>query len=343
MLNVYNRNYERIGYIESYSYLSWVRRYSIVGEFELKCAPENLPLLSLGNILAKINDNEGAIIETILIESVEQEVITVRGRFLGVVLESRIIWDTENLQGDLGQCIGQLINNHAINPGDTDRCIPGLSYESILIGKNISMQVSFKNLLETVTGIISEAGIGIKAVLTKDGILLSLYMGREHPFVFSREFENLLSQNYTDSIKDYANIAKIAGEGEGSSRQIVVLGDEVGFNRKEIFVDAKDLRVSEYENNEQYLKALELRGKERLFERRRRESFDAVANTNSNLVYRVDFDLGDIVTVKSSLLGISRRLRITEIIETYDADGLHVDLVFGDPLPTLGERLKGVV
>jgi hypothetical protein len=166
LLNVYNRNYERIGYIESYSYLSWVRRYSIVGEFELKCAPENLPLLSLGNILAKINDNEGAIIETILIESVEQEVITVRGRFLGVVLESRIIWDTENLQGDLGQCIGQLINNHAINPGDTDRCIPGLSYESILIGKNISMQVSFKNLLETVTGIISEAGIGIKAVLT---------------------------------------------------------------------------------------------------------------------------------------------------------------------------------
>ena len=127
MLNVYNRNYERIGYIESYSHLSWDRRYSIVGEFELKCAPENLPLLSLGNILAKINDNEGAIIETILIESVEQEVITVRGRFLGVVLESRIIWDTENLQGDLGQCIGQLINNHAINPGDTDRSIPGLS------------------------------------------------------------------------------------------------------------------------------------------------------------------------------------------------------------------------
>jgi hypothetical protein len=56
LLNVYNRNYERIGYIESYSYLSWIRRYSTVGEFELKCAPENLPLLSLGNILAKIND-----------------------------------------------------------------------------------------------------------------------------------------------------------------------------------------------------------------------------------------------------------------------------------------------
>lgn len=343
MLNVYNRDYERIGYIESYSYLSWVRRYSTVGEFELKCAPENLPLLSLGNILAKINDNEGAVIETILVESVEQEIITVRGRFLSVLLESRIIWDTENLQGDLGECIGQLINNHAINPIDTDRIISSLNYESILVGKSISMQVSFKNLLETVTGITNEAGLGIKAILTSNGVSLSLYMGREQPFVFSREFENLLSQNYTDSVKDYASIGKVAGEGEGSDRQIIVIGNETGINRKEIFVDAKDLRLSDYENNDEYMKALELRGNEKLFERRRRESFDAVANANSNLAYRKDFDLGDIVTVKSSLLGISKRLRITEIIETYDADGLHVDLVFGDPLPTLGERLKGVI
>lgn len=343
MINVYNKAYERIGFIESYSYLSWVRRYSSTGEFELKCAPENLPLLSLGNILAKNGDNEGAIIETILVESVEQEIITVRGRFLTVLLESRIIWNTEKLQGDIGQCIGQLINNHAINPVEFDRLIPNLSYESLVIGKNISMQVSFKNLLEAVTGITSETGIGIKGVLTAGKISLSLYIGQEQPFVFSREFENLLSQNYTDSIKDLANVAKVAGEGEGTDRQIIVIGEAAGLARKEVFIDARDLASSEYGDNEKYLKALELRGSEKLYEKRRRESFDAVANTNSNLVYRKDFDLGDIVTVKSSLLGLSRRLRITEIIETYDETGLSVDLIFGDPLPTLSERLKGVI
>jgi hypothetical protein len=343
VINVYNKAYERIGFIESYSYLSWVRRYSSTGEFELKCAPENLPLLSLGNILAKNGDNEGAIIETILVESVEQEIITVRGRFLTVLLESRIIWNTEKLQGDIGQCIGQLINNHAINPVEFDRLIPNLSYESLVIGKNISMQVSFKNLLEAVTGITSETGIGIKGVLTAGKISLSLYIGQEQPFVFSREFENLLSQNYTDSIKDLANVAKVAGEGEGTDRQIIVIGEAAGLARKEVFIDARDLASSEYGDNEKYLKALELRGSEKLYEKRRRESFDAVANTNSNLVYRKDFDLGDIVTVKSSLLGLSRRLRITEIIETYDETGLSVDLIFGDPLPTLSERLKGVI
>ena len=343
MLNVYKENYERVGYIESYSYLSWVRRYSEVGEFELKCAPENLPLLSLGNLVTKSGDKEAGLIETILVESVEQEIITVRGRFLPVLLESRIIWETENLNGDIDDCVGQLIENNAINPVDANRMIPNLTYENELIGKNISMQVSFKNLLETVTSILSEAGIGIKGVLSESGVVLSLYVGREQPFVFSREFENLLSQNYTDSIKDYANLAKIAGEGEGSEREIVVIGDAAGRKRKELFIDAKELRLSEYENNEKYLEALKLRGNEKLYEMRRRESFDAVANTNSNLVYKVDFDLGDIVTVKSSLLGISKRLRITEIVESYDADGLHVDLVFGDPLPTLNEKLKGVI
>ena len=343
MLNVYKENYERVGYIESYSYLSWVRRYSEVGEFELKCAPENLPLLSLGNLLSKSGDKEAGLIETILVESVEEEIITVRGRFLPVLLESRIIWNTENLQGDIGDCIGQLIESNAINPVDEDRLISNLDYENLPIGKNISMQVSFKNLLDTITSILSEAGIGIKGILSGNEIILSLYMGREQPFVFSREFENLLSQNYTDSIKDYANLAKIAGEGEGSEREIVVIGDAAGRKRKELFIDAKDLRLSEYENNEKYLEALKLRGNEKLYEMRRRESFDAVANTNSNLVYKVDFDLGDIVTVKSSLLGISKRLRITEIVESYDADGLHVDLVFGDPLPTLNEKLKGVI
>ena len=343
MINVYNKDYERIGFIESYSYLSWVRRYSSTGEFELKCAPENLSLLSLGNIVSKAGDTEAGIIETLSIESVEKEIITVKGRFLTSLLERRIIWNTESLKGDIGIVIGELINNHVIKPKDENRKIASLGYQEIATGKIIEGQISFKNLLETITAICSEEGIGFKGNLIGSGILYTLYLGKELPFVFSREFENLLSQNYTDSIKDYANLTKVAGDGEGPDRQVVIIGDSEGLERSEIFVDARDLASSEYENEEKYLEALKQRGHEKLHERRKRESFDAVANTNSNLAYREDYDLGDIVTVKSNLLNLSKRLRITEIIETYDENGLHIDLVFGDPLPTLGERLKGVI
>jgi hypothetical protein len=343
MLNIYNKDYQRIGFIESYSYLSWVRRYSQVGEFTLKCAPENLPLLSLGNILAKVGDDEGGIMETILVEAVEKETITVQGRFLTALLGKRIIWETEILNGDIGSCVGQLLNNQAINPLDPNRKIPMLGYKETVTGKTVQRQISFENLLEAVASLCGALGVGFKGILADGGVLVSLYQGRKQPFVFSREFENLLSQNYTDSQRDFANVAKIAGEGEGPARKIVVLGAGEGLERSEIYVDARDLALSEYDTEEDYCQALQARGRERLYERRRRASFDAVANTNSNLTYREDFDLGDIVTVKSSLLGISQRLRITEIVETYDENGLHIDLIFGDPLPTLGERLKGVI
>ncbi len=343
MLNVYNKDYERIGYIESYSYLSWTRRYFSSGEFALKCAPENLPLLSLGNVIAKVSDAEGGIIETILVEAVEKEIVTVQGRFLPALLGKRILWGREVLDGDIGLCIGQLVNNHAINPADPNRKIPHLHYQEISIGASVQKQISFQNLLMAVTDLCRSEGVGFKGLLEDGGVLLSLYLGREQPFVFSREYENLLSQNYADSLQNFANVAKIGGEGEGLARKIVTTGDSTGLERSEIFVDARDLSSSEYETEEDYFKVLMERGNESLFERRRRVSFDAVANTNSNLIYRQDFDLGDVVTVKSNLLGFSQRLRITEVTETYDEKGLHVDLVFGDPLPTLGERLKGVI
>ena len=49
-----------------------------------------------------------------------------------------------------------------------------------------------------------------------------------------------------------------------------------------------------------------------------------------NLVYRVDYDLGDRITIESQELGISQDVRITEVRETYSAQGLEeVELVFG--------------
>ncbi len=302
-----------------------------------------MPLLSIGNVIAKVKDDEGGIIETILVEAVEKEIVTVQGRFLPALLGKRILWEREVLDGDIGLCIGQLLNNQAIDPEEPRRTIPNLHYQEISTGKIVQGQISFKNLLTAVTDLCSSEGVGFKGVLKDGDVLLSLYLGKEQPFVFSREFENLLSQNYADSLLNFANVAKIGGEGEGPARKVITMGDFAGLERSEIFVDARDLALSEYETEEDYFKALVSRGNESLFERRRRVSFDAVANTNSNLTYREDFDLGDVVTVKSSLLGFSQRLRITEVIETYDENGLHVDLIFGDPLPTLQERLKGVI
>ncbi len=338
MLNIYNPTYERIGFVENFSYLSWHRNYSSCGSFELKVSPENIELFQIGNIITKTGDTEAAVIEYIALESVEKELLTVKGRFLTSLLSRHIVWNTVNLNGDLGQCIKQLIEENCINPADSIRKIQRLTFAETSLSVLINKQVSHNNLLEVIVALCTESSIGVKADLIGTVATISLYKGRELPIVFSREYENLLSQNYTDSILNYANVAKVGGEGEGSARIFVIVGDDDGVNRREIFVDAKDLRSEEYSNQQEYLSALENRGEEKLFELRRRQSFEAVVNPHSNLTYKTDFDLGDVVTIRSKLLNIDLRLRITEITETYDQSGLNLDIVFGDPLPTLTDR-----
>ena len=108
------------------------------------------------------------------------------------------------------------MTNHLIAPQDTKRLIEKISFESEVLNKEIFMRISYKNLLEVVTAITSESATGLKGCLGFDGIIL--HEGIEHLMSF-QEFENLLSQNYTESIKDSANLAKIAGEGEGEERK----------------------------------------------------------------------------------------------------------------------------
>lgn len=109
--------------------------------------PENLPLLSLGNVIAKVNDAEGGIIETILVETVEKEIVTVQGRFLPALLGKRILWEREVLDGDIGLCIGQLVNNHAINPADPKGKYPTFTIRKSASGKMCKNRSVFRTYL----------------------------------------------------------------------------------------------------------------------------------------------------------------------------------------------------
>ena len=70
-------------------------------------------------------------------------------------------------------------------------------------------------------------------------------------------------------------------------------------------------------------------------------SFDAEVNPHGNLRYKVDFDLGQVVTVLSKKWGVTLAARITEIEESYDASGLALNIVFGKGALSLIQKLKG--
>ena len=341
-LYIYNPNRELTGIVESFEYLRWSRRYSQCGSFELKAiaTQENTALLKEGNIIWKNDDEEAGIIEHLELSQSEHEIITASGRFATSFLARRILWQTEILSGDLSDCALQLINNNLINPTDTARQITGISFSSPNLGIPVSTQISYRNLMDSVTDLCVASDIGIKTVFTPaTGIFtVTLYNGSNSQAVFSKEYENLTEQIYTESVADYANTALIGGEGEGTDRTFVAITSGSGETRREIFVDAKDLRAEDFGTD--YVNTLTFRGQSKLNEQAIRYTFDTSVNPHGNLTYKIDFDLGQTVKVISKAWGVSMTTRITEIEETYDADGQSISVVFGKAELTIAQKVR---
>jgi hypothetical protein len=341
-LYIYNSNRELEGIVESFEYLRWTRQYSQCGSFEIKAiaTQENADLLKEGNIIWKNDDEEAGIIEHLELSQTEQEFITASGRFATSLLARRIVWQTEILSGDLSACVEQLINNNLINPSDTARKITAISFSSPNLSVPISTQVSYRNLMDAVTDLCGVSDVGIKTVFTPaSGVFtVALYMGTESQAVFSKGYENLIEQIYTISASDYANTALVGGEGEGADRTFVAITSGSGETRHEIFVDAKDLREEDF--GADYIDTLVFRGQSKLSEQAIRYSFDTSVNPHGNLTYKTDFDLGQTVKVISKEWGISMTTRITEVEETYDADGQSISVVFGKAELTIAQKIR---
>lgn len=67
------------------------------------------------------------------------------------------------------------------------------------------------------------------------------------------------------------------------------------------------------------------------------ESFTAELDLSA---YRSRFDVGDIVTIRDDVRGISYAKRIEEVQESFDANGCTVSATFGQPLKTIYDLIK---
>ena len=164
--------------------------------------------------------------------------------------------------------------------------------------------------------------------------------------IFSNSFYNVRNVVYNRSNASYKNYAYVAGEGEGSSRVIVTVDNRApGEERKEIWVDARDLQSKDSAGNaisaDTYRQQLNQRGLEKLAEYRKVETVNSSIDNQANLVYKKDFDLGDLCTYINTDVGIAADKRITEIIETYEGAATELTITFGtDDITTVQQLIK---
>lgn len=233
---------------------------------------------------------------------------------------------------------------HFIN--QSKRGLP-LATAAVQGGVTISDQSRWKNLGDEVERVLIGAGRGEKYTFDADNkqIIFDTYLGVDRsrgnaddnpPVVFDLKYRNISEYTYTEDATVEQTTVYVGGQGEGVDREIIVTGNDVsGIDRTEVFVDARDV---------------ELGDTAKLTERAAQatipaaQTVSATAVADANLVYGVDYNLGDIVTtnvpvkryVKSSdyydpvTETIQVNQRITEVVITRENGAEHIDLTFGD-------------
>lgn len=336
---VLDRDLNAIGIIDDYKSLIWTPRYFEPGDFEIytNASEKTLELLQLDRYVTRPDSDMVGIIETVRIESNPElgDHIIAKGRDLGSILDRRIVWSQTNIDGTVENGVRRLLTENFISPKLSSRKI-----ENFVLGgsqgftERMSAQYTGDNILEVVVNLCKQNGYGFKVILNDEkNFEFQMYRGTDrsynqtsNPFiVFSPEFENIVSSDYSHDKSTLKNACNVAGEGEGVSRKTYGVGSVSGLDRREMFVDAGDIS-SELENDvtlstSQYNNLLIQRGKETLAENPATVSFEGEVESVRQFVFGRDYFLGDIVTVKNSY-GVTEHPRVIEVIQSHDQNGL---------------------
>lgn len=338
-LIVLNQQFEKIAIIDAYESLLWTDRYNSPGDFEIYTPVDKLSGIlkyPVANNYLQIKDSEHTmIIEDTTIESnIETgNHIKIIGRSLESILDRRIVWTQTDITGNLQNGIERLLNETIINPSDTDRKLDNFIFEASedpeITELTMENQYTGDNLLEIIETLCETNKIGYKIILNDSNqFVFSLYKGVDRSYnqnsnpyvVFKPSFENIINSNYSDIQSEAKTIALVAGEGEGNQRVTRVVGTGTGLLRKELYVDARDLRSDDISQQEYYAK-LDQRGTEKLNENKVKKTFDGQCETTRMFKYKNDFYMGDIVQVADEY-GMESSARVTEFIWSSNQSGI---------------------
>lgn len=338
-LNVYDRDLNHLGVIDSYSSLRWRRKYFEAGEFELSINPtaNNYRLLQADNIIVRSdlteNDEFGIIDSWKFKEDKDKVTISVYGRFGLFLLNRRIIKQRINYQGSYIGGFNKLLSSM--------RPFSRLDItESNIVSGNVDYQCTYKNVYTFHEKLSKASNIGAKIVLDLKNKRYKYvnYVGKDRTedqkvntrYEFSEDKSNLDTAEYTYSRKNMITDVLVGGNGEDTNRILRTVtnvdANTHDFDIREAFVDAKNESNKDLTTS-QYNAILDDLGKEKLTDPT--ETFEATVNATD---YRKYWDLGDIVNIKKESWSMVKKQRITEVEEVIEKGKHDVIPTYGDPI-----------
>ena len=350
-ITVLNSSMEEIAQIDKYASFIWTDRYNEAGEFEL-CIPVSSKYcryLQKDFYLSIPTSNRRMIIETRKTETDTEDgnqyVIT--GRSLEAILDRRIVWKQTNVNGSIQNALHTIIDDAFIAPIDGRRRVEGMEF-LVSADPNVSgltynkaAQYMGENVYDVIAKVCQSKHIGFKMVWADDHFQFSLFAGKDRSYdqtansyvVFSPSHDNLISSKYLESLKNYKNVLRIAGEGEGATQTFIThylefdddkASEKTGLERREIYVDCSDVSSVTSSNTvmdvDQYTNTLVSKGVEKMVELVPETAFEGEIDTTIMFKYHDDFEVGDICEIRNEY-GVSDQVRISEVVQTWDPSG----------------------
>lgn len=357
-LYVYDEDLIRQGVVENINSLQWLSLFREAGEAKLVCdaTDKNLGLLRKGWRLWCSEQKESAIItQSEISDTGEKSTLTVRALHSVNRWKDRVVMGTVLIK-NVETAMLQIVN-------DNRRGLHGSTAPASGFKPTTDSQVSWDSVLTALEDLSLAHNLGFKETFSEDTLdeVFSVYEGTDRSVEGTDNFVGYLGDDIgnvsnikiVDSDANWKNVAVVAGEGEGADRKVVVvsLGTEIGDNRRELWVDARDISSTyqvatptgevdedgnpEYDyvkhtyTAEEYEALLRTRGLEKLAEKIRKLEVTVEAS-QSLIFYGKDYFLGDVLPIKLTRYGLKLSARLIGVRTIYESTGRKVSLQLSD-------------
>lgn len=350
-ISVLDSDQKCIAILDKYKSFIWTDRYDEAGEFEL-CIPVDAKYaqsIKEDMFLTIPISNRMMVVETIKVEADVEDgnYLVISGRSIESILDRRIVWKQTNVNGSVQDALHLIINDAIIDPIDSRRRIDNfifyVSDDPAVTSVTYSDVAQYKgdSIYDVVKKVCQAFHIGFKMVVVDKQFVFGLRAGTNRSYtqdsvpyvVFSPKNDNLRNSSYLKSIKNYKNVLRVVGEGEGATKTEIThyvefddnkASEMTGLARREAYVDCSN--VSSIINGnvtmdvEQYSNTLVQKGYETMIDYVPETAFDGEIDATNMYVYGRDYDVGDICEIRNEY-GMNDQVRVIEVVQTWEADG----------------------
>ena len=347
----------RVGLLEGYDSIQWLTYSRDSGEFQITISdPAVAALVQKGSAILNTDTMELGSVEYLKPKVDSSGCLTVEARGYNSVtmLDRRVVMGTVNISNIEAAMIKLYTDNR--------RGLSLLPPTAHGYEEKADSQITWNSVLDAWKKLAELAGIGFGSVFDRHTgqNTLTIYKGVDrsddrsanYSGVFGDRAGNLTEISFEDDASNYKNVAIVGGAGEGADRVVRIVGSASGDDRRELWVDAKDLQKTyqiatpngtydaqgnpEYDYTDatytaaEYAALLDQRGIEKLLERLNKQSISCSV-VDGPMHFGVNYGLEDRVPVVcKDFLGLRLSARVSGVKLVYEDNARQVYPILSD-------------